>query len=57
MTDEEKLEKARTDFCSLREEQQDYILGMLQALVYANDEFEPVVDAVQSIQGGIKNER
>jgi hypothetical protein len=38
MTKEEKLEKMRKDFCSLSEEKQEYILGMLQALVYVNDE-------------------
>jgi hypothetical protein len=38
MTKEEKLEKMRKDFCSLSEEKQEYILGMLQALAYAKDE-------------------
>jgi hypothetical protein len=40
----------------LGEEKQEYILGMLQALAYANDEIKPVVDLVQSIQGGMKDE-
>jgi hypothetical protein len=38
MTKEEKLDKICTDFCSLGEEQQDYILGILQALVFAKNE-------------------
>ncbi|MDR2480628.1 MAG: hypothetical protein LBD48_15120 [Treponema sp.] len=36
MTKEEKLTKICTDFSSLSEEKQDYILGILQALVFAN---------------------
>jgi hypothetical protein len=36
MTKEEKLEKITKDFCLLSEEKQEYIIGMLQALVYAN---------------------
>jgi hypothetical protein len=38
MTTEEKLEKVYREFCLLSEEKQEYILGMLQALVYAKDE-------------------
>jgi hypothetical protein len=38
MTKEEKLKKITRDFCLLGEEKQEYILGMLQALVYAKDE-------------------
>ena len=37
MTKEEKLDKITKDFSLLPEEKQDYILGVLQALVYAND--------------------
>ena len=37
MTKEEKLDKITKDFSLLSEEKQDYILGVLQALVYAND--------------------
>ena len=37
MTKEEKIEKVTRDFTSLPEEKQDYILGVLQALVFAND--------------------
>lgn len=36
MTKEEKLNKACNDFSSLSEEKQDYILGILQALSFAN---------------------
>ena len=35
MIQEEKLEKVCKDFLKLSEEQQDYILGILQALVFA----------------------
>jgi len=35
MNKEEKLEKASADFLKLNDEQQDYILGILQALVFA----------------------
>jgi len=37
MTEEEKLDKVTKDFSSLPEEKQDYILGILQALAFAND--------------------
>jgi len=36
MINEEKLKKVSSDFSLLTEEQQDYILGILQALVFAN---------------------
>ena len=36
MVQEEKLEKIRTDFSKLSGEQQDYIIGIMQALVFAN---------------------
>jgi len=35
MNQDEKLEKVCNDFSKLNEEQQDYILGILQALVFA----------------------
>jgi hypothetical protein len=38
MTQEEKLDKVCRDFSSLNGEKQDYILGVLQALVFAKDE-------------------
>ena len=36
MNQEEKLNKICNDFASLPDEKQDYILGILQALVFAN---------------------
>ena len=36
MIQEEKLKKVCSDFSSLNGDQQDYILGILQALVFAN---------------------
>ncbi|GHV41856.1 hypothetical protein AGMMS49546_18720 [Spirochaetia bacterium] len=38
MTQKEKLDKVSNDFSSLCEEQQDYVLGILQALVFAKNE-------------------
>jgi len=35
MNKEEKLEKVCKDFSKLNEEQQDYVLGIMQALVFA----------------------
>ena len=37
VTKEEKLDKVARDFSLLPEEKQDYILGVLQALVFAHD--------------------
>jgi hypothetical protein len=37
MDKEEKLKKVRDDFSLLNGEQQDYILGILQALVFAKN--------------------
>jgi hypothetical protein len=37
MTKEEKLERVCRNFLSLSEEKRDYILGILQALVFANE--------------------
>jgi len=37
MLPEDKLEKICNDFCLLNDEQQDYILGILQALVFAKN--------------------
>ena len=36
MTQEEKLKKICDDFSLLGEEHQDYVIGILQALVFAN---------------------
>jgi hypothetical protein len=44
MLQEEKLKKVCDDFSLLNEDQQDYILGILQALVFAknsHDQSEP----------------
>jgi hypothetical protein len=38
MTQEEKLDKVSKDFSSLSEDKRDYILGVLQALVFAKNE-------------------
>jgi hypothetical protein len=56
MTKEEKLDKIRNDFCSLSEEKQEYILGMLQALTYAKEEIKPVVELVHDMEG-VNDER
>jgi len=40
MNIEEKLEKVCNDFSKLNEKQQDYVLGILQALVFAKTENE-----------------
>jgi len=37
MNYDEKLEKVCKDFSNLSDEQQDYILGILQALVFAGN--------------------
>jgi len=37
MNSNEKLDKVRKDFSNLTTEQQDYILGILNALVFANN--------------------
>jgi len=37
MNNEEKLDKVSKDFSKLNTEQQDYILGILNALVFANN--------------------
>jgi len=39
MANDEKLKKICDDFSLLGEEQQDYILGILQALVFANSSY------------------
>ena len=41
MSEEEKLEKVCRDFSLLNKEQQDYILGILQALVFAKSSCLP----------------
>lgn len=56
MTEEEKLEKMRKDFCLLSEEKQEYILGMLQALTHVK-EIKPAVELVHGTEGGTNDER
>jgi len=41
MIQEEKFEKVCKNFSLLNEEQQDYILGILQALVFAKSTMNP----------------
>jgi len=41
MNKNEKLEKVCKDFSLLNEEQQDYVLGILQALVFAKSTSSP----------------
>jgi hypothetical protein len=57
MTKEEKLNKVAKDFSVLSEDKQDYILGILQALVFANNEgkekSEPANSYVQSHTGQV----
>jgi hypothetical protein len=40
MHQEEKLKKVCDDFSLLNEDQQDYILGILQALVFAKSSYD-----------------
>ena len=60
MIKEEKLDKLTNVFSLLPEEKQDYILGVLQALVFANDMkneenvpscFEHNTESILSIHG------
>lgn len=44
MTKEEKLDKVCRDFCSLSEDKQEYVLGILQALAYAKDEIKTIIE-------------
>jgi hypothetical protein len=44
MTQKKKLDKICNDFSLLPEDKQDYILGILQALVFASDEMKAVQD-------------
>ena len=45
MTKDEKLSKVVEDFSLLPEERQNYVLGILQALVFAGDGREKTVRA------------
>jgi len=44
MIQEEKFEKVCKNFSLLNEEQQDYILGILQALVFAKSSYNTTQD-------------
>jgi hypothetical protein len=57
MTAEEKLEKASREFCSLSEEKQDYILGILQALTFAKDEIKTFIEPSKNVQKGAYDEQ
>jgi hypothetical protein len=48
MTQDEKLKKACGDFSLLNEEQQNYILGILQALVFAKNTSDNANTATQN---------
>jgi hypothetical protein len=56
MTKEEKLDKVCKDFASLSGDKQDYVLGILQALVFANDEMgtsRPVEADKNNVEGAL----
>jgi len=61
MTREEKLDKVVQDFSSLPEEKQNYVLGVLQALVFANIEgtgnFEADYKATLGVSGKRQNKK
>jgi hypothetical protein len=49
MTENTRFEKICKEFCLLSEEKQEYILGMLQALVYVHDESGRVSDELGQV--------
>jgi hypothetical protein len=54
MTKEEKLDKVCKDFASLSGEKQDYVLDILQALVFAKNEIgtsHPVEADKNNVEG------
>lgn len=54
MTKKEKLENVCSDFSKLSEEQQDYILGITQALVFAkNSGDQPESENLPAAERGI----
>jgi hypothetical protein len=56
MTKEEKLDKVYKDFSSLSGDKQDYVLGILQALVFAKDEMgtdRPVEADENNVEGAL----
>jgi len=56
MKKEEKLEKVCNDFSLLSEDQQDYIIGILQALVFANNSSNQK-DAINCSNNGMQNSK
>ena len=58
MTKDEKLNKVIQDFSMLPEEKQNYVLGILQALVFAGDgrgEIVPAETRAREADGNIQN--
>jgi hypothetical protein len=53
MTKEEKIDKVAKDFSALPEDKQDYILGILQALVFANNEGEKIKSANSDVKSHV----
>jgi hypothetical protein len=56
MTQEEKLDKVCKDFASLSGDKQDYILGILRALVFAKNEIgtnQPVEADKNNVEGAM----
>jgi len=49
---EEKLKKVCEDFSSLNEEQQNYILGIMQALIFAKNSIQPESGKSASLNSG-----
>jgi hypothetical protein len=48
MTKDEKIDKVAKDFSALPEDKQDYILGIIQALVFANNEEKEKIETANS---------
>jgi hypothetical protein len=56
LTKEEKLDKVCKDFASLSGDKQDYVLGILQALVFAKNEMgdkRPVEADKNNVEGAM----
>jgi hypothetical protein len=53
MTKEEKIDKVAEDFFMLSEDKLDYILGILQALAFANN--EGTKEKAEPANSGIKS--
>jgi len=52
---EEKLKKICDGFSSLNEEQQDYILGIMQALVFAKNSNQPETKKTENANSASNN--